>query len=164
MKHIPILLFVILPFVEIWLLIWVGQVIGGWLVLLTMLASVLLGVQMIRHAGTSTLMAARHHLNQGKMPGETLLDGAMRLMGGILLIFPGYLTDLVSLPLALPFTRAPLRRWILTQLKSRVHHSASASPDPASVIIEGELLSHPNHPHASQDPRDPSPSSPDARP
>ncbi|MBF0270838.1 MAG: FxsA family protein [Magnetococcales bacterium] len=141
MMHIPILLFVILPFVEIWLLIWVGHTIGGGLVFVSILASALLGVQMMRHAGTSTLASAREHLIRGEIPGEALLDGAMRLLGGVLLIFPGYLTDLIAMPLILPVTRAGLRRWILSLLERRFY-APPTHPDPASVIIEGEVLSH----------------------
>ncbi|GAB0058861.1 hypothetical protein SIID45300_03219 [Candidatus Magnetaquicoccaceae bacterium FCR-1] len=125
------LLFVIVPFVEIWLLILVGHEIGGVNVLLTQLLAAFLGFQVIRRAGIKTLLEVQGQLERHEQPGAALLAGALRILGGILLIVPGFLTDLTAAVLLFPLTRG----WVMRFLSSRFAHD----PPPSETILEGEF-------------------------
>ncbi|MEO5347375.1 MAG: FxsA family protein [Magnetococcus sp. YQC-9] len=150
MARIFSLLFVIVPFVEIWLLILVGHEIGGINVLITQILTALLGFQVIRHAGIQTLLDVQAQLQRQEQPGAALLDGALRMLGGILLIIPGYLTDLVALSLFFPPTRALLGWWISSRVA--IHPSASETILEGEYIHDGESDTHAHaghhaHPH-----------------
>ncbi|MBF0214963.1 MAG: FxsA family protein [Magnetococcales bacterium] len=135
MKRLPIFLFVVIPFVEIWLLIWVGRHQGAGTVFLSLLASILVGVQVIRHAGSDTLRNAHERIQQGELPGGELLDGAMRMLAGILLILPGYLSDLLGLLLLIPGCRTLARHALLALLPQGLH-----TVNHSEEIIEGEFV------------------------
>lgn len=141
MSRFLLIVFVIVPFVEIWLLIWAGRWFGTVNVLLTLLASAMFGVYMIRHQGTRTLTAIQERVARNEMPGDELLDGTILLIAGGLLIVPGYLSDLAGLILILPLTRIPLRQWFLSLLEGKIR-AAAFRGDPAGMVIEGETLRH----------------------
>ncbi|MBF0437935.1 MAG: FxsA family protein [Magnetococcales bacterium] len=139
MNQFSVLAFVVLPFIEIWLLIWAGRTIGVGNVFLSLLASALFGIYLIRHEGMKTLATIQDRLQRGEIPGKQLLDGAMLLVAGILLILPGYLSDLAGLILLFPWTRTPLHHWFLSILEGKIR-AAAFRGDPAGMIIEGETL------------------------
>src|SRR5262245_58135461 len=86
-------LFVVLPLVEIYVLVQVGQVIGaGWTILL-LVADAVLGTWLIRHEGARAWRALREALDSGRMPAAELADGALILIGGTLMLAPGFVTD-----------------------------------------------------------------------
>lgn len=103
-----LLLFVVVPLIELALLIEIGQLVG----LLPTIALVVLtgigGAALARAEGLRTLWSLRSALEAGRLPGRELMDGAAILVGGALLLTPGLLTDLVGFSLLLP----PTRRWI----------------------------------------------------
>ncbi|GAA2012396.1 hypothetical protein GCM10009719_23580 [Nocardioides kribbensis] len=110
--------FVALPIVEIYVLIQVGQVIGvGWTVLLLVLDSIL-GGWLIRREGARAWRAMRATLEAGRMPARELADGGLVVLGGTLMLSPGFVTDVFGILLILPITR-PLFRGVLTTLLSR---------------------------------------------
>jgi UPF0716 protein FxsA len=137
------LLFVVLPIVEIYVLIQIGQVIGaGWTVLL-LVADAFLGSYLVKHEGARTWRALREALDRGRMPHRELADGALVLIGGTLLVTPGFVTDIFGFFLILPVTR-PVARRILSGLVARkLLGSASARtrrrPGPDSVV-QGEVV------------------------
>ncbi|MEJ2215433.1 MAG: membrane protein FxsA [Gemmatimonadota bacterium] len=99
------LLFVGLPLVELALLVQIGR----WLGLLPTLALVLVtgtvGAALARRQGFRVWLDIQHELREGRMPVASMLDGLMILIGGVLLLTPGLLTDLAGLSLLLPMTR-----------------------------------------------------------
>ncbi|WP_082500285.1 FxsA family protein [Nocardioides sp. Leaf285] len=110
--------FVVVPIVEIYVLIQVGQVIGvGWTVLLLVLDSIL-GGWLIRREGARAWRAMRTTLEAGRMPARELADGGLVVLGGTLMLSPGFVTDVFGILLILPITR-PLFRGVLTTLVSR---------------------------------------------
>jgi UPF0716 protein FxsA len=110
--------FVVVPLVEIYVLIQVGQVIGPWWTILLLIADSLLGGWLIRHEGRRAWQALTVALNSGQMPAKELADGALILIGGTLMLSPGFVTDGLGILLILPLTR-PFARRLLTQVVSK---------------------------------------------
>jgi UPF0716 protein FxsA len=112
------LLFVVVPVVEIYLLIQVGQTIGAWWTVLLLVAAGFLGSWLVKREGSRAWSALTDALSAGRMPARELADGALILIGGTLLLTPGFLSDLVGAFCILPFTR-PLARTALTRVVTR---------------------------------------------
>ncbi len=112
------LMFVAVPIAEIYLLIQVGQAIGGLWTVMLLLASGVAGAWLVKHEGSRAWRALQDALLQRRMPAKELADGALILIGGTLLLTPGFLTDLVGAIAVLPFTR-PIARGVLTRVITR---------------------------------------------
>jgi UPF0716 protein FxsA len=110
--------FVVVPLVEIYVLIQVGQVIGVWWTLLLLIADSIYGGWLIRHEGGRAWQALTNALNSGQMPAKELADAALILVGGTLMLSPGFVTDAMGIVLILPFTR-PVARRMLTRVVSK---------------------------------------------
>jgi UPF0716 protein FxsA len=110
--------FVVVPLVEIYVLLQVGHAIGvGWTILLLVADSVL-GTWLIRREGGRAWRALQTALGSGRMPARELADGALILVGGTLMLAPGFVTDAFGMLMILPFTR-PLARRLLTAVVAR---------------------------------------------
>jgi len=113
-----VLAFVVLPIVEIYVLIQVGQVIGPWWTILLLVVDSILGAWVIKREGGRAWRALRSALDSGRMPARELADGALILVGGTLMLAPGFVTDAFGILLILPLTR-PLFRRLLAGLVAR---------------------------------------------
>ncbi|MGH3333124.1 MAG: FxsA family protein [Nocardioidaceae bacterium] len=136
-------LFVVVPLVEIYLLIQVGQVIGVWWTILLLVADSIAGSYLIKREGSRAWQALQTAIQNYKMPARELADGALVLVGGTLLLAPGFVTDVLGFFLILPFTR-PVARRILTAFVTRKFLGASRErtqqrPGPDSVV-QGEVV------------------------
>ena len=100
-----IALIICIPIAEIYLIVRIGDLIGVWPTVFLLLASSLAGALLLRHQGRSALNAFRSAVDEGRLPTREVFDGALILIGGALLLTPGFLTDLVGLLLLLPPTR-----------------------------------------------------------
>jgi UPF0716 protein FxsA len=107
-----VLLFTIVPLVELYILIKIGSRIGGVNTILLVVTTAMLGAWLARLQGLRTLQQIQVSLSQGQIPAEELIDGVLILVGGILLITPGVLTDLFALVLLFPITRTYFKRWL----------------------------------------------------
>lgn len=107
MRTFPILalLFFIVPLIEIYLLIQVGQVIGALPTILLVIATSVFGAYLLRQQGLSTLARFQNNLRQGQLPANELKEGVFILLGGLLLMTPGFFTDFLGLICLLPPTR-----------------------------------------------------------
>ena len=121
------LLFVVLPVVEIYVLIQIGQTIGAWWTVLLLIADGILGSWLMKREGTRAWRALREALDHGRMPARELADGALILVGGTLLLTPGFISDAAGLFLVLPFTR-PVARGALTRFLTRKFLSGPGAP------------------------------------
>jgi UPF0716 protein FxsA len=110
--------FVVVPILEIYVIIQVGQVIGPWWTIALLIADSIFGAWLIRHEGRRAWEALTTALGSGRMPARELADGGLILVGGTLMLSPGFVTDLLGIVLILPFTRPGFRR-VLTRLVSR---------------------------------------------
>src|SRR3954463_6516396 len=108
-------LFIAVPLVEIYVIIQVGQAIGAWWTILLLVADSIFGSWLIRLEGSRAWRALRDTLDSGRMPAKELADAALILIGGTLMLAPGFVTDAFGILLILPMTR-PLFRRLLTRL------------------------------------------------
>ena len=114
------LVFVVLPLAEIYLLIQIGHVIGAWWTILLLLADGMLGSWLMKREGSRTWAALRDALQSGRMPATELADAALVLVGGTLLLTPGFLSDIVGLFCILPLTRPAARRLLARVVTRRL--------------------------------------------
>ena len=138
--------FIVVPLVEIYVLIQVGQVIGPWWTILLLILDSLFGTWLIRREGGRAWLALRVALESGRMPARELADGALILVGGTLMLTPGFVTDAFGILLILPFTR-PVARRLLTQLVSRRllagqtnDRATRPGPGPGGPVVRGEVV------------------------
>ena len=110
--------FVVVPLVEIYVLVQVGQVIGAWWTILLLVADSILGGWLVRREGAKAWAALRSAVSTGVMPARELTDAALVLVAGTLMLTPGFVLDLVGLFLVLPVTR-PIARRALTAVVAR---------------------------------------------
>ena len=118
MPLLLLFLFVVVPVVEIWVIIQVGQAIGIVPTLILLLADAVLGTWLFRREGRKAWEALREALNARRVPAKEVADGALVVVGGAFLLSPGFVTDAVGVLCLLPPTRAVLRR-ALTGLVGR---------------------------------------------
>ena len=106
------LVFIFVPVMEIYVLLSVGSLIGLWPTIGLILATGIAGAQLARVQGISVLFSIQQELAQGRMPTSELIDAAMILAGGLLLLTPGFCTDLKGFLLLAPFSRKPLKQYL----------------------------------------------------
>ncbi|MGW2156526.1 FxsA family protein [Nonomuraea sp. NPDC001699] len=116
------------PVLEVWLLIQVGSMIGGWPTVGLLVAGTLLGAWLVRREGRRAWRRLQAALSEGRVPERELADGGLVLAGGVLLMIPGFFTDLVGFVFVLPFTRPLMRRLSSWFFDRRVKRMAAASP------------------------------------
>lgn len=107
--------FIGVPLAEIYLLIEVGQVIGALPTIALCVLTAIIGGGLLRHQGMSTVQRARHNLDQGKVPALEMLEGVALVVGGALLMTPGFATDALGFACLLPPTRRALVRAVLAR-------------------------------------------------
>lgn len=114
------LLFITIPIAELALLVWLGSLIGFWptmgLVILTGLA----GAALARASGLKVVQQIRAEIAAGRMPVDSMIDGLLVLVGGIVLLTPGVLSDLLGIALLVPATRAMMRRFVQKKMRKLV--------------------------------------------
>jgi UPF0716 protein FxsA len=132
--------FIVVPLIEIYVLIQVGQVIGPWWTILLLVLDSIFGTWLMKREGARAWLALRTALETGRMPARELADGALILVGGTLMLSPGFVTDAVGMVLILPFTR-PFARAALTRIVSRRLLTA-ARPGSRSQgpVVRGEAV------------------------
>jgi UPF0716 protein FxsA len=135
--------FVIVPIVEIYVIIQVGQVIGPWWTILLLIADSVFGAWLVKHEGRRAWSALTTALESGRMPAKELADGGLILVGGTLMVSPGFVTDVAGIVLILPFTR-PLARRMLTRVVTRrfleARNSSRGSPGTQGPVVRGEVV------------------------
>jgi UPF0716 protein FxsA len=143
-----LLIFLAIPIIEIALFIQVGGLIGLWPTLGLVLLTAIVGSWLVRSQGLSELARLRSSLSDLRDPTEPLAHGAMILVAGVLLLTPGFFTDLLGISLLLP----PVRRAVLRYVRSRVtiqtfdYGAPRAARDPNVIDGEWEEVDPPRRP------------------
>ncbi len=106
------LAFTLVPFIEIYLLIKIGGQIGAFYTILIVILTGLLGASLARLEGIKTMTKVRDSLNRGDLPAEEMLDAMLIFVAGVVLLTPGFLTDLTGLALLVPKLRYWFKRWL----------------------------------------------------
>jgi UPF0716 protein FxsA len=124
-----VLLFIVLPIAEIYVIIKVGEAIGVLPTIALLIVDGFVGAALARSQGRAAWARFNQALAEGRVPAREVFDGAMIILGGAFLLAPGFITDVIGLMLVLPFTRA-IFRGITARLARR--HIVVATP--ASVF------------------------------
>ena len=138
-------IFIVVPLVEIYVLIQVGQVIGAWWTILLLVLDSILGTWLIKREGGRAWAALTTAIESGRMPAKELADGGLVLVGGTLMLSPGFVTDAFGILLILPFTR-PAFRGLLTRVVTarlvapRPGNARSPGPGSEGSVVRGEVV------------------------
>lgn len=128
------LLVLIIPFVEIYLLLAVGGIIGAFPTIFLVVATAVAGAWLLRQQGFATFQKLRANLAQGKIPAYEMIEGPIILVGGALLLTPGFITDILGFACLVP----PLRRRIAQYIIE--HHIVQAAVFQQGKPAEGNVL------------------------
>ena len=110
MAPLLLVLLLIVPLVELWVIVSVANSVGVPETILLLITISAVGAWLLKQQGKQTWHRLQLSLRRGAMPAEEVTDGALILFGGALLLTPGFLTDLVGLLLLLPPSRAVVKR------------------------------------------------------
>jgi UPF0716 protein FxsA len=122
----PLIIFMLVPIIEMWILIEVGGWIGALPTIGLVVLTATLGLSLLKRQGLSTLMSARRKMDEGSIPASELVSGVMIGVGGALLLTPGFVTDAIGFALLMP----QARQWLLIKLIDRYRDK---------IVIEGEF-------------------------
>lgn len=120
MFRILLILFILVPALEIWGLVSMGRWIGGWQTFVFVLLIAAAGAFIAKREAVQVWRQASGQLAQGQIPAGSLLDGVCILAGGLLLLLPGFFTDILGLFLLLPLTRPVAKAGIVYMLKRQI--------------------------------------------
>jgi UPF0716 protein FxsA len=121
-----LVLFIVVPIAELAIIIQVGQLIGVWWTIALLIVDSVLGAALMRSQGRAAWLRFNAALAEGRVPGREVMDGALVILGGALLVTPGFLSDVLGLVLLLPPTRAIVRRVLLRRFAGRVVAGATS--------------------------------------
>jgi UPF0716 protein FxsA len=115
-----LIIFVIVPVTEIYILIEVGKRIGSLATIGIIIFTGILGAYLVKNQGFMILKKIQNDLNEGIIPGDSLIQGAIILAGGILLLTPGFVTDIVGFSFLIPVSRNVVKKYLLKWLKGKI--------------------------------------------
>ncbi len=130
------LAFTLIPVLEIYLLIQLGSFIGVIPSILIVILTGVVGASLARQQGVQTMLKVQKSMAQGLMPAAELLDAFLILVAGVVLLTPGFITDIAGLLILFPPSRNALKRWFQNKLESSIAQRTSAK----DVVIEGEVI------------------------
>ncbi|WP_331344383.1 FxsA family protein [Cellvibrio sp. UBA7661] len=112
--RLPILPLLLLPFVELWLMIVIGSEIGALAVIAWLVGMIIVGLNLLRYLGASSMLRAAQGVRSGgAVPAQSLADGLFKAVGAVLLIIPGFISDVAAILCFIPWVRKwLLRRWL----------------------------------------------------
>lgn len=138
-----LLLFTLVPVVELVLLVWLGQHVGFWPTVALVISTALFGSFLAHREGLAALARFRARLASGTMPGTELTDGLIILVAGALLLTPGILTDVVGFLGLLPPSRALVRSALTKRFSGRLvsatHWQTSPPPSTEPGVVDAEF-------------------------
>lgn len=115
-----LILVILLPILEIYVLIESGRLIGAWPTVLLIVLTGVAGSWLMRQQGFALLARIQGEMVSGRLPAGALLDGAVIIAGGVLLLTPGFCTDLLGFTMLVPTTRRLWRRWLERWLAAKL--------------------------------------------
>ncbi len=140
---ILMILFLVIPIIEIYLLIQVGSMIGVLPTIGLVILTAIIGASLLRSQGLQTYMRFNQSLSQGRVPANEILEGVALLVGGALLLTPGFFTDMIGFFCLLSITRRP----VVTFIVNRFNPLGNFSSGSFSGSISGvEMGDHPSRP------------------
>jgi len=122
-----LLLFTIIPLVELWLLLWLAEQTSWQFTLGLVIFTGILGAWLARREGLKCLQTIHDRLQRDELPTDSLMDAMMILLAGAVLITPGVLTDLLGFSLLVPQLRRLARKWVARRIKARMFVSSTSN-------------------------------------
>ena len=114
------ILFITIPVIEVFVLLDAAEYIGLWPTVLLVIATGAAGAYLAKSQGIEILQKIQAATNQGELPAQELIDGVFILAGGLVLLTPGFLTDLVGFIFLVPWSRAPLKRYLVSWFRNKI--------------------------------------------
>jgi len=115
-----LMLFIIVPVTELYILIEAGKRIGTLNTISIIIFTGILGAYLVKHQGFMILRKIQNDLNEGTIPEDSLVQGAIILTGGILLLTPGFATDIAGFIFLIPVSRKVVKKYLLKWLKGKI--------------------------------------------
>ena len=115
-----LILFIIVPVTELYILIEVAKKIGSLTTIGVIILTGIIGTYLVKNQGFMILRKIQEDLNEGIMPGDSLIQGAIILAGGILLLTPGFVTDILGFIFLAPVSRNIVKKYLLKWLKGKI--------------------------------------------
>lgn len=157
------LLFIVVPIVEIGLFIQVGGWLGLWPTIIIVFLTAVIGASLVRSQGIATLASVQKKLQQGEMPTQQIVEGVLLAVAGVLLLTPGFMTDALGMLLLFPTSRAKCAQLLMQKVKVNgqfnqfgggFHHNMNRqSDDGQGDIFDGEYERKDKHNNNNSDNR-----------
>jgi UPF0716 protein FxsA len=135
-----VLLFIVVPIAELAVVIQVGQAIGVWWTIALLIADSILGSVLMRSQGRAAWRRFNETTQARRVPAREVLDGGLIMFGGLLLLTPGFITDVLGLLLLIPPTRALVRRALAKRLTQRMVSSMTAPRPRSDDVVDGTAV------------------------
>ena len=114
------LIFAVIPVIELALLIKIGSVIGTLNTIIIVILTAIVGAYMVKLEGIAVMYRIQENMQQGTFPAEELINGMMILMAGVLLLTPGFFTDVIGFLMVFPVSRGVIKRIAGRYIKKRI--------------------------------------------
>ncbi|SHI18501.1 FxsA family protein [Sporanaerobacter acetigenes] len=122
-----ILTFIIaMPIIDLYILIKASQNMGFWTTVMLIIATGIAGYYLARSEGKVVISSINRELSQGRIPGDDLLTGLSIIIGGIFLIVPGIVTDIIGITMILPGTREIYKNYIKKRLEDKIRRGSAS--------------------------------------
>ncbi len=131
-----LLLIIGLPMAEIAVIKLVASQIGGWDTFFLLVFSAVFGTYLAKHQGAVVLSRVQQSLTAGRAPTIEMIDGLLVFMGGLLFVFPGFVSDAMGLLLIFPFTRWLIRLIVVACFKVKSQDSSPVQPQPSASRVD----------------------------
>jgi len=135
--RIFLILFITIPLVEIAILINIGKIIGAGYTIALVIGTAFLGVSLLRIQGISTLAKVQSNIAKGQLPATELIEGLILLISGVLLLTPGFFTDMLGFLMLVPILRQRLAETFFVNFMKN-HINIRQTQTRSGNIIEGE--------------------------
>ena len=146
MFRVLFVLFIIIPIIEISVLMQVGELLGMWPTIAIVILSAWIGAKYVRQQGLATMQSVQAKMAQGEMPSSEIVTGLMLLVAGVLLVTPGFVTDIFGLSLLIP----SVRQVIATYVQKHINVNAHATRNSAGASFQtGNIYENEGSPPAS---------------
>lgn len=133
------LVVLIIPFAEIYLLIQVGGIIGAFPTILLVVFTAVLGVGLLKQQGFATFQRFQESLAQGVIPAYEMIEGPIILVGGALLLTPGFITDIIGFACLIPQSRRKIAQYVIEHYLVQAGGHFQQTKATENNVLEGEF-------------------------
>lgn len=137
--QIIFIIVLIIPFAEIYLLLQVGGIIGALPTIFLVVFTAVLGSWLLKQQGFATLQRFQASLAQGVLPAQEMLEGVLILLGGALLLTPGFITDMIGFVCLVPQLRAKVAHYVIENKMIQTIHPFQQAKAAEKDVLEGEF-------------------------